>query len=275
VTHTGPLTWLQRAWIAVLALHPAALAHRSAIRAADGPGRAGSDDEVIHVAVDRDRSPAAPAGVRLHRLADLDEKVQWNASPPRVRIEHAVVDVAAQASDEITAIATLADAVQSRRTTARRLLAVVAARRRIARRALLTAVLGDVASGVCSALEHGYLDRVERRHGLPVADRQVRASLRGPVLRDVEYLVYRLVVELDSRLFHNDARSRDRDLDRDLDAAVAGRTTVRIGWGQVYGRGCETAARIGLLLQQRGWTGRVTPCPRCATTALRYAGATG
>ena len=38
VNHTGELTWLQRAWAAVLFAWPAALSHDSALRAADGPG---------------------------------------------------------------------------------------------------------------------------------------------------------------------------------------------------------------------------------------------
>lgn len=39
VSHAGELSWLQRAWVEVLNAWPAALTHRSAIRAANGPGR--------------------------------------------------------------------------------------------------------------------------------------------------------------------------------------------------------------------------------------------
>lgn len=113
-------------------------------------------------------------------------------------------------------------------------------------------------------LEHGYLDRVERPHGLPTAARQVAASACGPSYRDVEYQEQRLVVELDGRLFHDSARSRDRDLDRDLDVAVDGGFTVRLGWGQVFGRPCDTASRVSRLLQLRGWSGDPIPCPACA-----------
>lgn len=274
LTHTGPPTWRQRAWVAVLALEPAALCHRSALRADDGPGRV-PVDEVLHVAVDRSRSPAAPPGVRVHRMAHLDERVRWSASPPRVHVEHAVIDVAAEACDDLSAIAVLADAVQARRTTAERLLETLSHRQRVARRGFLVDVLTDVASGTCSVLEHGYLSRVERPHGLPRAERQVYDSSRGPLYRDVEYPGCRLRVELDGRLFHDNARSRDLDLDRDLDSAIDGRTTVRLGWGQVHGRPCVTARKVGILLQQRGWTGQVLPCPGCAEATVRYAGATG
>lgn len=263
VNHTGPLTWLQRAWAAVLVAAPAALCHASAIRAADGPGRRDVDDAPIHVAVARDRIVRPPKGVVVHRISDFEGRVQERLGPPRVRIEHAVIDVADDQSDEMRLIATLADAVRSRRTTAARLLATVDSRRRLKRRDLLRAVLGDVAAGTCSALEQAYLDRVERAHGLPQAGRQVRESAKGTLYRDVEYAVG-LLVELDSHLFHNTAAARDRDMERDLDAALTGRDTIRIGWGQAYVRPCATAVKIGELLRQRGWTGRPTTCPRCA-----------
>lgn len=263
VDHTGPLTFLQRAWAAVLLAWPAALCHETAIRIGDGPGRRDGDDEVIHVAVDRDRAFRAPDGVIPHRLADLDAKVQWNLSPPRVRIEHAVLDVAAEAPDELLAIAAMSDAVRARRTTAARLLKALSSRSRIPRRPFLQSVLRDVAEGTCSVLEHGYLDRVERAHGLPAGQRQVRESSRGPLYRDAEYRDFGLIVELDGRLFHTSVQDRDRDLDRDLDAAIDGRDTVRLGWGQVYPRACATAEKLGMLLAQRGWEGTPIRCPEC------------
>ncbi|HET7736774.1 MAG TPA: type IV toxin-antitoxin system AbiEi family antitoxin domain-containing protein [Nocardioidaceae bacterium] len=261
VNHTGPLTWLQRAWAAVLFSWPAALCGESALRAVEGPGRRGRDDRIVHVAVGRHRSRVVPPGVELHRMEHLGERALWNVGPPRLRYEEAVLDVAIGASTEFEAIAVLADAVQGRRTTAVRLRAALAGRPRASRRAWLDAVLEDVAAGTCSVLEHAYLVRVERGHGLPRGRRQSRGD--GPVYRDVEY-DGGLVVELDGRLFHDSARGRDRDFDRDLAAAVDGRDSVRLSWGQVYDRGCITAHRLGRLLQVRGWTGSVRACgPDC------------
>lgn len=265
VDHTGPPTWLQRGWAAVLYAWPAALYGDSAIRAGDGPGkRERRDDDPIHVAVERGRRVLAQKGVTVHRMSAFTEVVQWNASPPRVRIEHAVLSVAAEARDELGMIQALADAVQARRTTAGRIATALTLWRRYPGRDFVEQVLDDVGQGTCSVLEHGYLTLVERAHGLPRADRQVRASARGPVHRDVVYRRQGLVVELDGRLFHDTARSRDLDMDRDLDAAVDGLDSVRVGWGQVYRRGCLTAVRIGILLQQRGWAGTITPCTACA-----------
>lgn len=266
VNHTAPLTWTQRAWTGVLVCWPAALCHDSALRAVDGPGRRGrQDDDPIHVAIDRGRSYSpGPDWIVPHYVPRLAEKVQWNASPPRVKVEHAVLDLAARARTEFDAIATLSDAVQARVTTAERLRTVLDERPRIGRRALLARALVDIGGGTCSLLEHGYLTRVERAHRLPRGQRQVGGSGRGPIYRDVTYVEHGLVVELDGRMFHDSARARDRDLDRDLDAAVDGLSTVRLGWGQVFQRQCRTAARIGNLLRARGWGGQPRRCPSCA-----------
>jgi hypothetical protein len=264
VDHTGPLTWHQRAWAAVLFSWPAALSHESALRAADGPGRRDRDDSLIHVAIDRHRHLVEPPGVRLHRASDFGERARWNLGPPRIRYEDAVLDVAADAKSDLDALGVLAQACGSRRTTALRLLETLTGRARIARRDWLRSVLMDVTEGTCSVLEHGYLTRVEAPHGLPRGRRQRPAeSTRGRVYRDVDYEEVGLIVELDGRVFHESVEDRDRDLDRDLDAAVERRETLRVGYGQVFDRGCSTAKRIGSILQDRGWSGSATDCPLC------------
>ncbi|MCW2780409.1 MAG: hypothetical protein JWR35_858 [Marmoricola sp.] len=263
VNHTGPLTWLQRAWSGVLFSWPAALSHESALRAAEGPGKR-RDDALIHVAVGVNRSLVAPEGVRIHRMRGLDDRVLWNLGPPRVRYEDAAVDVATEVATDFQALGLLAEACQSRRTTALRIAQSITARPRVARRDWMISVLRDVADGSCSVLEHGYLIKVERAHGLCRPKRQAPAtSSDGTIYRDVEY-AGGLVVELDGRLFHDSAAHRDRDFDRDLDAAVDGRNTVRLSWGQVFDRPCWTAGRISRLLQARGWRGAPRPCgPEC------------
>lgn len=273
VDHTGPPSWVQRAWAAVLLAWPAALCRESALRAADGPGRRRtSEDEPVDVAIDRKRGVVAPPGVRVHQVAHLADRVQWNLGPPRVRLEEAVIDVAADQQRDFDAIAVLADAVQARRTTAGRLAATLAARQRVSRRRFLAGVIDDIASGTCSTLEHGYLDRVERPHGFPRGRRQPEAWSRGRVYRDVEYVDHGVIVELDGRLFHDTARARARDLDRDLDALTEHRLTARLGWAQVFDRPCETARRVATLLRQRGWTGAPVACPRCAASGLTVPG---
>ncbi len=271
VDHTGPLTWQQRAWAAVMYAAPAALCSVSALRAATGPGRRDHDDHApVHVAVDRTRTVTSPPGVVVHRLHDLASRTQWNLSPPRLRIEEAVLDVAAAARDDFTAVATLADAVQSRLSTAARLQVTLRTRSRIARRGLLVSVLEDIADGTCSALEHAYLTLVERPHHLPAGERQVRDTTRGPRYRDVLYRQQRTVVELDGRLFHERAEQLGRDLERDLDAALLDLHTVRLGWSQTVHTPCATATTLARLLTLRGWTGETVRCRRCGTDDVAF-----
>jgi hypothetical protein len=85
----------------------------------------------------------------------------------------------------------------------------------------------------------------------------------GTVYRDVLY-AGGLVVELDGRLFHDTAAQRDLDFDRDLVAAVQGKDTVRLTYGQVFDRPCWTAGHLVVLLTSHGWRGSVRPCgPSC------------
>lgn len=266
VDHTGEPTWQQRAWAGVLYYAPSALAHDSALRAASGPGWRGySDAAPIQIAVDEDRHVKEVDGYRLRRIVDLETKVQWNRAPPRLRIEEAGIDVAAETQTEFQAIEVLSRLCQGRLTTPARLLTAIDGRARLRRRAWLRDVLRDIADGTHSVLEHGYLHRVERMHGLPRPERQPgAASDRGALYRDVDYERFGLYVELDGRLFHDTASQRDRDLDRDLDASADGRLTVRLGWGQVFDRPCRTAARLERLLQGRGWEGSARECgPDC------------
>lgn len=266
VNHNGPRSWQQRAWVAVLACWPAALAGASALRAESGPGLRGFDDSAaIEVAVDVARTVRDKPDVRVRRMAGLGPRSRWNASPPRVRYEEAVLDVVAGLPREWDVIEACAAAVRGRCTTAARLAKALDARHRFPRRTWLSRVLADVAAGTASVLEHGYLHRVERAHGLPVADRQRADRVAGGrIYRDAPYPAYDLDVELDGRLDHSALTDRDRDLERDLDTAAHRRRSVRLGWGQVYDRPCRTADRVARLLAIGGWEGTPTPCsPSC------------
>lgn len=267
VNHTGPRTWRQRAWAAVLVCWPAALDGWSAIRAHEGPGRR-RDAGPIEVVVPHGRHPVAPPGVRVRGSRRFAESTQPHTSPPRQRYDDAIVELADRADDELSAVAILADACGGRRTTAARLHDQIAQMARLRRRSWLIAVLRDVAAGTCSVLEHRYLTDVERPHGLPRGRRQVAAV--GPdgrrMFRDIVYAgaAWRQIVELDGRLGHDTTRDRDRDFERDLDASLEASDTVRLGYGQVFARPCVTAAKVGRLLQQQGWSGAARTCPDCA-----------
>lgn len=264
--NAGEPTWIQRAWAMVLHYEPAALTGQSALRAVAGPGwRRHSDEAPIHVAVDVTRTVRRLPGCRVDRMTALHEHVLWNTSPPRVSPEVAGILVAAATERELGRIAVLADLCQSRRTTADRLLVALDSRSRVRGRDWLRAVLVDIRDGTSSVLEHGYLTRVERAHGLPIGvRREGTVTAQGLVLRDVVYREYGRYVELDGRLFHDTAGQRDADLDRDLEAPATGQATVRLGWGQVFDRPCRTTERLAVLLRMGGWSGSPVRCgPGC------------
>jgi hypothetical protein len=265
VEHTGPLTPTQREWAAVLFAAPAALTGWSAL--SRHGVRSGSDRAeqrtTVEIAVDHGRAIVAPPGVRVVRMRRFDERVQLHLSPPRIRLEHAVLDACAS-TDELGAVAVVADACRSRLTTPARLLLALEDRPRLRHRALLSRILVDVAAGTHSVLEWMYLTRVERPHRLPVASRQrtVRVG-RAAAYRDVEYRETGTIVELDGRLGHELAVDRWADLTRDVEAATGGELTVRLGWRQVLDP-CRTAAAVAKILVARGWASRPTPCSdRC------------
>ncbi len=146
VDHAGTPTWLQRAWAGVLYASPAVLCDESALRVVK-----------------------SQPGLLVHRTAHLDERALWQLGPPRVRYEEAILDLAARARSDLDAVGVVTEACGSRCTTAMRLLESLARRVRLPRRRFVQAVLTDVHSGACSVLEHAYLQRVERAHGLPRA----------------------------------------------------------------------------------------------------------
>ena len=263
VDHTGPLSRRQREWAALLRYQGSVLAGGSALGASglSGPDRHGD----VELAVRHGRRLAPPPGITVVQLRCFERAALPHASPPRLRVEHAALLVASAASSEDRAVATLADVVREGATTAR-LGAALMDHPKLPRRALLREVLADVAEGAQSPLERRYLRDVERAHGLPRGERQVREVVRVVegellrwVVRDVRYRAQQALLELDGRIGHSAALDRWADLQRDLDAAVHGDLTLRAGWQQVLDR-CRLASVVGRVLQARGWAGTPVPC---------------
>lgn len=263
VDHTGPLSWEQRAWAAVLVHAPAALAGASALHAYGLSKQKRTDD--IEVAVDRSRRVDDPRGVSTSQVTSLEKVSRPNLSPPRVTLEHAVLTMASRARNEDGVVAALAEPVRLGRTSVERLRKALKDRPRLRSRRLMQEVLDDVGEGVHSALERRYLRDVERAHGLPRGLRQVR-SVDGVdgvriVYRDVLYDEQATVVELDGRLGHEETEDKWADLDRDVGAVVEGKVTLRARWGQVLNP-CRLATAVEVVLRRRGWQGRAHPCRR-------------
>lgn len=270
LTHTGTPTWSQRCWAATLyagrsALHLGSALHR--------PGAEPTPRGPIHVAVDWSRRVVPQPGLQIHRVRDLDGHVQWNVGPPRVRLEVAVVEVAHRAGDDLAAISALATVIGARRTVAERLRVEIQRRGRLRRRALLTELLDDLEHGTHSVLEHGYLVRVLRPHGLPEpTSRQAPATgAAGREYRDAAHDDLDLNVELDGRL-HDTSEARDRDADRDLDDLARGTAAPRLRYRQVFATPCRTAARLAIIFGSRGWGGTPVRCGAPGCEVMQWGG---
>lgn len=260
-THTGQLTWAQRAWAEVLRHAPAALDGRSALQAAGMPLE--STGATVHRAVAAHRTPSPGQGVVVRRVCDFDRVVTWNARPPRVRIEPALVLAAATAPDDLRAVGLVTDALGARLTTPGRLRRELDLTARVRRRDVLNEIVNGLEAGAESVLEQAYLRRVERPHALPPGLRQARLGDQF-WRRDVVHPRERVVVEFDGRAHHTAERNGHRDAERDAAAAAAGFVTLRRGWGQVVGAPCATARRVSGLLRIRGWAGTLSPCRSCS-----------
>lgn len=270
-TFTGMLPWESQCWAALLRCagrfegrSGVALAGPSALRLWEPCLPAMVDlarpGDVV-IAVDESRRVAGGDGVDVWRVTDLERHVHPVRRPPVLRFDAAVLLTASRLTKADAAIGAIAAACQSRRTTPVRLLALMdELPGNLRLRSVLRDVLSDVATGAYSYLEVHYLRDVERPHGLPVAARQRRVVPRSkPYFRDVEYLGYGVVAELDGRLGHEDFWARADDMDRDTDAAASVRT-ARIGYVQVMSRRCATAQRVIDLLRSAGWTGQPRRC---------------
>jgi hypothetical protein len=264
VTHTGPLTLAQRQWVAVLACWPAALTLESAVP--------NERPEQIHVAVDVKRNlRIQPPGVIAHRMAGFEADVDWRSSPPRVHVHRAVLELMQariRDGDVAGAYAALANACH-RRTTPDRILRALARRERVSGRRLIEGMLTDLRDGVCSVLERGYLERVERPHGLPRAERQRTSTATGSRTdQDVRYEKYGVVIELDGRSIHDNPGAWDADARRDLaELAVSDAVIARVTYGLVFGGQCETAGWVAQILRRQGWDGTPHRCPLCPNRA--------
>ena len=256
VNHTGPLTWEQRAWAAVLYAAPALLCHDSL----EAP-RGRDDGRPIHVAIDHSRKVMPQPGIVVHRMRDLERKA-YGGTPPRLKVEDNALAMAHEARSEIDAIARVAEVASRSYVTATTLQEALNRAHSLRRRKLIQGLVDDLATGTHSVLEHGYLTNVERAHGLPSGRRQSpRIGASGNQFRDIEYEGYALVVELDGALGHDSWHDQARDADRSLDdLAALGAVTARLRFHQVFDTPCQTAARVGRILTRNGWNGTPQSC---------------
>lgn len=264
VTHTGTLSWRTR-MVAALRYcgQGAAISHRSADAywfqrteaqrlTVRGP---------VEVSVPWTRIVRPQLGLRVYRRRTMPDlrlgllTVTGEADTAldlidRLISEDDVVGV-------VTRVCRQVDPAELRRVAGRR--------SRLRHRSLVMDLVADVEDGIESPLEHRYHRDVERAHGLPRAQLQLRERLSGRWTRaDCRYRRYLLRVELDGQLAHPGGRT-DRDTWRDNAALLAtDETTLRYRWRHVAVEACSTATQVVAALRRGGWLGVPRPCsPTC------------
>jgi very-short-patch-repair endonuclease len=261
-TFTGPVSRNAQLWAAVLAAGPdAMLSHESAAEVA---GLCDEPADAIHVTVPAQRNFRPAPGLRRHLSIRAQRARHPTRLPPQTRVEETVVDLTQSAPDLPQAMNWAIRACARRLTTVDRLRDAFAARKKLRWRHELGVLLEDVQAGCHSLLELAYLRNVERRHGLPSANRQVvRIRRGGRWYDDVRYTEYRTAVELDGQVAHP-AEARARDSLRDNAGVTDGLATLRYGGVDVLGSPCQIAQQVGAVLIRNGWRDKLRPCgPRC------------
>ena len=262
---TGPLPFMTRVWAAALCAGPDATASHET--AAWLWGLRDEPPGVLEVMVPHGRRHrGSRPGLRVRQSRHLLDRRHPALVPPRTRLEDTVLDLTDDSRSPEQVIGVVLRACQQRLTTPDRLAGRARSRRRLRWRRLIGELLTDVRDGATTPLERHYARDVEGAHGLPRGRRNVAEGRRGRRrYRDVRYLRWRLVVELDGRAAHPQSQ-RERDHLRDNELMEAeGTRTLRYGWVSVTVHPCQTAGQVGRVLRSAGWTGRPTRCgPDCA-----------
>jgi len=254
-------------WAALLRAGPGAvLSHQTA---AERHGLIDEPSRLITITVPAARHPARWAvipGVVIHRSDAILRTRHPGMLPACTRVEDTVLDLIQVARTFDDAYAWICRAIGRRRTTAERIRKALDNRKKMRWRREIVLALGDAENGALSVLEHRYVRRVERPHGLPAAHRQARIRQRtGNRYLDNLYESYGVCVELDGTAAHpEDEQWRDKR--RDNANTVSGLVTLRFGFPELGDHRCESASQVAMLLRAHGWTGSPHPCarPSCA-----------
>jgi hypothetical protein len=257
LAYSGPVTRIQRWWIASLAVgngRPALLAGPTALRLHGL--RLPEAAEPVHLLLPArlaDRDP--PPGVVVHRSRRLSpDDACLDMSPPCTTAARSLVDAAQWAFDDTSAIAMVAATFQQRLVTLDQVRTVLGASRRVRRRPVIEAAVADAGGGSESAYEIEFL-RLCRQAGLPRPSRQsVRRDRTGRNrYRDVVFDAWRVHVEIDGSQ-HMETQGWYADMRSGNEIAISGVRLLRFpGWA-VRHRRDEVIADVRAALEAAGWS---------------------
>ena len=217
--------------------------------------------EVVEIVVPQRRQVRVDARVQVKRSMRWDDLVDDRAYPWRTTVAATILDAGTDGS-AVEALSLVARAVQKELVSPAQLRQELTARGGHRYSKLLKPALADVAEGAQSAAEVLYLRDVERSHGLPRSVSQSPSDAGRRRWHDHEYAPYRLIVEVDGRLGHEQWADRVRDGRRDRLLLGSDRVTTRVFWVDVAVTPCRTAHDVAAILAARGWTGRPRACRR-------------
>jgi hypothetical protein len=257
---TGVTPWAACLWAAVLYAGPGALlSHETA---AEVLGLTDRRCPIIHVTIPARRRVKPPSGVAVHRSTfDYPRWRPQRGIPPHTFYGETIIDLVAAADNLDDVIAWVSRGIARNLLSEAQLQAAATARRRFRWRDQIDEVIERVAGGSHFPLEFRYDRDVERAHGLPTSEKQVKFvkpdGSRG--FRDRCYEEYGLIVELDGNEFHPSER-RGQDRARDNEAAATTGATLRYSWADIDATPCDTAGQVYRALRKRGYPGAIRPC---------------
>ncbi|MCA1825199.1 MAG: endonuclease domain-containing protein, partial [Frankia sp.] len=251
VTHTGPLSPLQRQWAALL--HCGKHAVLCSATAAELGGLRGYESPRVHVSVPAGTHVTPNPEIALHFRRGVPADVQPGREPPRSRICVAVVDMAVSATDVSRACAVLAAGVQQRLLLPVALRDELARRPRVRHRRLLIAVVNDIEGGAHALGEIDFA-RLCRKYGLPPPSRQrIRKDRYGRRrYLDVFWDDFRLVVEIDGAA-HMEVTAWWADMRRQNDIVLGPNRVLRFASLMVRSEADDVMAQVRTALELSGW----------------------
>jgi very-short-patch-repair endonuclease len=252
VTHNGPISAIQRRWIAFLAVKSAVLGGASALEVHGLRGFWSAATHLLLPAAKRSDEP--PPDVVVHRTSHLPtEDIHRLGSPPCTNAARSVVDAAQWAPTDHDARSIVAAGFQQRLVGCDDVHKVLRRMPRARRRSLIVEIATD-ARGGSHSLPEAEFRQLCRRYRLPMPTRQLRRtdpSGRSRYL-DAYFEEWRLHVEIDGSQ-HMDVRSWWADMRRQNELWIPGDRVLRFPSWAIRQRPAEVAEQVRAALMAAGW----------------------
>ncbi|BCB74021.1 DUF559 domain-containing protein [Phytohabitans flavus] len=256
LTHSGPVTVLQRRWVAALAVGDGRVALLGGPSALAVLGMRGVETHRVHVLIGASRQHRRPPpGVVVHRTQRVPIEDQHRMGrPPCTMPARSLVDAAQWARSDRDAAAIIAAGFQQRLVAAVDMAPVLERMTHVKRRRLIVEAVGDAAGGAESIAEMDFA-RLCRRYRLPEPSRQVaRVDSAGRRrYRDVYFDQWRVHVEIDGAQ-HLEIPSWYADMRHHNEIAIAGEILLRFPAWLIRHNPDEVATQVGAALRAAGWT---------------------